>query len=99
MNNQSGGLVTQFFAWLTAFASAAGITTQDIFFILFGLIGVGISVASFIFGRLDARKKRKEEEARTRMLDAYLDGNSHRPVTERPAAVRVISDALQKAGE
>lgn len=99
MNNQSGGFITQFFAWFATIASAAGITTQDVFFILFGFFGLVISVASFVFGRLDARKKRQQEEERTRMLDAYLDGNSHRPVTERPAAVRVISDALQKAGE
>ncbi|BDN97288.1 TPA: hypothetical protein ACW7QV_003376 [Citrobacter braakii] len=103
MNNQSGGLVggviTQFFAWLAALASAAGITFQDVFFILFGFAGVVISVASFVYGRFDARRKRNEDEARTKMLEAYLDGVSHKPVNERPAAVRVISEAMQKAGE
>ncbi|WP_410735132.1 hypothetical protein [Citrobacter koseri] len=99
MNNQSGGLVTQIFAWIATIAAAAGISTQDVFFILFGFIGVVISLASFICGRIDARRKRRMDMERTKMIDAYLDGVSHKPVTERPAAVQVISETMQKVGD
>ena len=46
MNNQNENIVTHFFAWLAAVASMLGITTQDMVYILFGFIGVVISLAS-----------------------------------------------------
>ena len=48
MNNQNENIVTHFFAWLAAVASMLGITTQDMVYILFGFIGVVISLASFV---------------------------------------------------
>ena len=50
-------------------------------------------------GRIDARRKRKEDEKRTAMIRDYLDGISDKPIAERPAAVSVVADALTKAGE
>ena len=52
MNDQPGNIVTQFFAWLGVIASGLGLSTQDVVYMLFGLIGVAISVASFCYGRL-----------------------------------------------
>ncbi|VFS43951.1 Uncharacterised protein [Enterobacter cancerogenus] len=56
MNDQSGNVITQFFAWLAAVSAALGFSTQDMVFMFFGLIGVLLSLASFISGRLDAQK-------------------------------------------
>ncbi|CAI1026912.1 Uncharacterised protein [Serratia ficaria] len=79
MNDQQPvNIVTQFFAWLAAIASAAGITTQDLIYIAFGAIGVLVSVLSFVFGRIDARAKRKQEERRTELYAKYLDKRSGR---------------------
>ncbi|KFB89633.1 hypothetical protein CR62_16765 [Serratia grimesii] len=80
-DQQSVNIVTQFFAWLAAIASAAGITTQDLIYIAFGAIGVLVSVLSFVLGRIDARAKRKQEERRTTLYENYLDKRSGRSST------------------
>jgi len=99
MNDQPGTIVTQFFAWLAAIAAGLGITTQDVVYMIFGLIGVVISLASFLSGRLDAWRSRSEDKQRTRMLRDYLDSVEDKPKEERPAAVKVAIDALERAGE
>ncbi len=65
----------------------------------FGAVGLIISLVSYVNGRLDARRRRKEDEKRTKMIRDYLDGVSDKPKSERPAAVSVVADALTKAGE
>lgn len=77
-DQQSANIVTQFFAWLAAIASAAGITTQDLIYIAFGAIGVLVSVLSFVLGRIDARAKRRQEERRTKLYEDYLGKRSGR---------------------
>ncbi|EMK0351950.1 TPA: hypothetical protein U2L44_001733 [Citrobacter amalonaticus] len=99
MNDYSGNIFTQFFAWLAALASVIGFTTQDLVFMFFGAVGLIISLISYVNGRIDARRKRKEDEKRTAMIRDYLDGISDKPIAERPAAVSVVADALTKAGE
>jgi hypothetical protein len=99
MNDQPGNIVTQFFAWLGVIASGLGLSTQDVVYMLFGLIGVVISVASFGYGRLDAHRKRKEDEKRTEMISHYLSEIQDKPHADRPAAVQVAVDALERAGE
>ncbi|MEI7143264.1 hypothetical protein WCT84_06700 [Pectobacterium brasiliense] len=94
--DQQPGIVTQFFAWLAAIASALGWTTQDVIYIAFGAIGVIISIVSFIYGRFDANKKRREEEKRTRLLQNYLDEAKNKPADSRPSAVEVVAEALRK---
>lgn len=99
MNDQPGNIVTQFFAWLGVIASGLGLTTQDVVYMAFGLIGVVISLASYVNGRLDARRRRNEDEKRTQMLSTYLDEVKDKPLHERPAAVQVAVKALEKVGE
>ncbi|MEF9678919.1 hypothetical protein QX227_22890 [Pectobacterium aroidearum] len=96
MDQQPGNIVTQFFAWLAAIAGALGWTTQDVIYFAFGAIGVIISIVSFIYGRFDANKKRKEEEKRTRLLQNYLDEAKNKPADSRPSAVEVVAEALRK---
>ncbi|QLO42286.1 hypothetical protein HV198_09045 [Citrobacter freundii] len=97
--NDSGNIFTQFFAWVGTFAAALGFTTQDVIYMFFGAVGLLISLASYINGRVDASRKRKEDEKRTKMVNDYLNGVSDKPFHERPAAASVVVDALQKAGE
>lgn len=97
--NDSGNIFTQFFAWVGTLAAALGFTTQDMVYMFFGAVGLIISLISYINGRIDARRKRKEDEKRTAMIRDYLDGISYKPIAERPAAVSVVADALTKAGE
>lgn len=97
--NNSGNIFTQFFAWVAALASAIGFTTQDLVFMFFGAAGLLISLASFINGRVDAHRKRREDEKRTKMVDDYLRGVNDKPLHERAAAASAVVDALQKAGE
>ena len=97
MDQSSGNIVTQFFAWFAAIAAACGFTTQDMVYMLFGFIGVIISLASYVSGRLDARKARKENEKRTKIVSDYLDDARAKPAHEKPAAAKVISEALSKA--
>lgn len=97
--NDSGNIYTQFFAWLATLAAALGFTTQDMIYMFFGVVGLLISLASFVYGRFDARRKRKEDEKRTDMIQEYLEGVKDKPLEERPTAVSLVSNALQKAGE
>lgn len=99
MNDQPGNIVTQFFAWLGVIAAGLGLSTQDVVYMLFGLIGVVISVVSFVYGRFDAHRKRLEDEKRTAMISAYLVGAADKPHNERPAAVQIAVEALERAGE
>ncbi|ENZ4282555.1 hypothetical protein [Citrobacter sp. Ca225] len=99
MNDHSGNIFTQFFAWVGTLAAALGFTTQDMVYMFFGAVGLLISLISYVNGRIDARRKRKEDEKRTAMIRDYLDGISDKPIAERPAAVSVVADALTKVGE
>ena len=99
MSDHSGNIFTQFFAWVGTLAAALGFTTQDMVYMFFGAVGLLISLISYVNGRIDARRKRKEDEKRTAMIRDYLDGISDKPIAERPAAVSVVADALTKAGE
>lgn len=99
MNDHSGNIFTQFFAWVGTLAAAFGFTTQDMVYMFFGAVGLLISLISYVNGRIDARRKRKEDEKRTAMIRDYLDGISDKPIAERPAAVSVVADALTKVGE
>ncbi|CAH1457632.1 hypothetical protein SLP60_000686 [Klebsiella pneumoniae] len=96
MNNQNENIVTHFFAWLAAVASMLGITTQDMVYILFGFIGVVISLASFVLGRMDARKERNEDSKRTQLLADYLLGVQQKPVRERPSSAEVITESMNR---
>ncbi|MFG0518863.1 hypothetical protein [Kluyvera intermedia] len=97
--NDSGNIFTQFFAWVGTLAAALGFTTQDVIYMFFGAVGLLISLASYINGRVDAARKRMEDEKRTQMVNDYLAGVGDKPLHERPAAASVVVDALQKAGE
>ena len=94
MNDQQKiNIFTQFFSWLAAIASAAGITTQDLIYIAFGAIGVIISVTSFVLGRIDASNKRRQEERRTTAYEDYLRVRSGRQPTsnEEDDATQYVS--------
>ena len=62
----------------------------------FGLIGVLLSLASFISGRLDARKLHKEDQRRTQLLEKYFDDARKLPPADRPASVKVVTDAINR---
>lgn len=87
MNDQQGNIITQFFAWLAAIASMMGFTTQDMVYILFGLIGVVISLASFVMGRMDARSERQQDRRRTQLLEEYLHSVQQKAQTETAEAI------------
>ncbi|MGG2076273.1 hypothetical protein [Lelliottia nimipressuralis] len=97
--NDSGNIFTQFFAWVAALASAIGFTMQDLVFMFFGAAGLLISLISYISGRIDAYRKRIEDEKRTQMVDDYLKGVSDKPPHERSAAASVVVEVLKKAEE
>lgn len=98
MNDQPGNIVTQAFAWLATLAAGLGITTQDMVYMIFGLAGVGISVASYINGRLDARRRQREDEKRTRLLQDYLAGLQNQKGAERLASIRAVGEVIRRAG-
>ncbi|HHH1258996.1 TPA: hypothetical protein ACPZRQ_003564 [Yersinia enterocolitica] len=97
MEQQTGSVFTQLFAWLAAFSATLGVTTQDFIYFVFGLIGIVLSAASFIYGRVDANRKQREEERRTLLIAEYLVDTKSKPIEIRPAAVEVITEALKKA--
>ncbi|STX00668.1 hypothetical protein [Kluyvera ascorbata] len=68
--NDSGNIFTQFFAWV-GLCSSAGLYHQDVIYMFFGAVGLLISLASYINGRVDASRKRKEDEKRTKMVNDY----------------------------
>lgn len=96
MNDQSGNALTQLFAWLAALSAALGLSTQDLVFMIFGLVGVVLSLASFISGRMDARKLHKEDEKRTRLLEKYFEDVRKLPPEQRPSSVKVVTDAINR---
>ncbi|CNE50565.1 TPA: hypothetical protein PXL45_000355 [Yersinia enterocolitica] len=96
MEQQTGSVFTQLFAWLAAFSATLGVTTQDFIYFVFGLIGIVLSAASFIYGRVDANRKQREEEKRTQLIETYLVDTKNKPTEKRPAAVEVITEALKK---
>lgn len=97
MNQQSGNIVTQFFAWLATIAAALGWTTQDFVYFIFGAIGVVISLLSFVLGRIDARYKKREEAKRTKIIEDIANEARKFPLQERHSAIKVLSDAAAKA--
>lgn len=97
MNQQSGNIVTQFFAWLATIAAALGWTTQDFVYFIFGAIGVVISLLSFVLGRIDARYKKREEAKRTKIIEDMANEAKKVPLEERHSAIKVLSDAAAKA--
>ena len=61
-----------------------------------GFIGVVISLASFVLGRMDARKERNEDSKRTQLLADYLHGVQQKPVRERPSSAEVITESMNR---
>lgn len=98
MNDSPGNIVTHWFAWLAALAAGLGITTQDMVYMTFGLISVVISVSSYINGRFDAHRKRKEDEKRTQILQDYLEELQINTTSDIPAAVKALREVLKQAG-
>lgn len=98
MNDQPANLVTQSFAWLAALAAGLGITTQDMVYMIFGRLSVLISLASWLGGRLDARRQRLEDQKRTRILQTLVDDLQNRNRAEQIEIVRAVSEVLKKAG-
>ncbi|WP_213715724.1 hypothetical protein [Cedecea lapagei] len=96
MNDQTPNAVTQLFAWIAAFASAVGITTQDVVYMIFGLVGVIVSLASFFSGRLDARRFRLQDEKRTELLEKYLEDIHHLPPEQRPTSAQVVAETISR---
>ena len=96
MNDQPSNVLTQIFAWVTAVASAAGIATQDLVYILFGFVGALVSVISLVSGRVDSYRNRKEDERRTQLFADYLKEVSKTPDTASPASV---SEVMKKIGD
>jgi hypothetical protein len=96
MNDQTSNAVTQFFAWIAAFASAIGFTTQDVVYMIFGLLGVIVSLASFFSGRIDARRLSQEEEKRTRLLEKYFEDIHRLPPEQRPSSAQVVTDTMNR---
>lgn len=94
MNEHTGNIVTQFFAIVAAVAGAMGISTQDLAYILFGAIGALVSIASFVFGRIDARHVRKEDEKRTQLLNGYIE--HAKEIDGDPASLAVMNHVLDK---
>ncbi|KYP85850.1 hypothetical protein WB66_05225 [bacteria symbiont BFo1 of Frankliniella occidentalis] len=78
-------------------AGVLGWTTQDLVYFIFGFIGVVISLASYINGRIDARAARREDQRRTKIMEDYIADVKQKPLAERPSAVEVISEAADKA--
>ncbi|KYP85574.1 hypothetical protein WB66_06510 [bacteria symbiont BFo1 of Frankliniella occidentalis] len=78
-------------------AGVLGWTTQDLVYFIFGFIGVVISLASYINGRIDARAARREDQRRTRIMEDYIADVKKKPLEDRPSAVEVISEAADKA--
>lgn len=99
MNDQPGNIVTQFFVWLATIVAGLGLATQDVVYMAFGLIGVFISLTSYVNSRIDVRRRRKEDEKQTQMLSNFLDEVKDKPHSERSAAVQVAVSALEKVGE
>lgn len=82
MNDQQKiNIFTQFFSWFGGLASYLGISTQDLVCIAVGAVSVLISVLSFVWGRIDAANKRRQEERRTTAYENYLRVRSGRPPT------------------
>ncbi|MFB5745087.1 hypothetical protein ACE38U_09370 [Cedecea sp. S5-13] len=93
-NEHTESIVTRFFAVVTAWAAAMGISTQDLAYIAFGALGAVVSVTSFICGRIDARHARKEDSKRTAIIAEYAENaatNGH-----NPAALDVLVHTLEK---
>lgn len=96
MNDQSGNAITQLFAWIAAFAAAVGFSTQDVVYMIFGLMGVLISLGTFICGRIDARNERREREKRTALFEKYLEQIASMPPEQRSASIEIISETLHR---
>ncbi|MBH2771206.1 hypothetical protein I5L29_02535 [Serratia marcescens] len=79
MNDQQAtNFITRVFGMLATIASALGISTQELVYMIFAAIGAIVTVLSFVMGRLDARAKRRQEERRTDLYEQYLEKRSGR---------------------
>ncbi|MGP2644966.1 hypothetical protein ACTVKS_16100 [Serratia bockelmannii] len=79
MNDQQAtNFITRVFGVLATIASALGISTQELVYMIFAAVGAIVTVLSFLMGRLDARAKRRQEERRTDLYEQYLEKRSGR---------------------
>lgn len=79
MNDQQAtNFITRVFGVLATIASALGISTQELVYMIFAAVGAIVTVLSFLMGRIDARAKRRQEERRTDLYEQYLEKRSGR---------------------
>lgn len=79
MNDQQAtNFITRAFGVLATVASALGMSTQELVYMIFASVGAIVTVLSFLMGRIDARAKRRQEERRTDLYEQYLEKRSGR---------------------
>ncbi|HEI9795064.1 TPA: hypothetical protein SLN52_003911 [Serratia marcescens] len=79
MNDQQAtNFITRAFGVLATVASALGMSTQELVYMIFAAVGAIVTVLSFLMGRIDARAKRRQEERRTDLYEQYLEKRSGR---------------------
>lgn len=94
--NESHSYYTQIFAGFAGIASALGIGTQDLIYLLFAVIGLVLSISSFICNRLDQRRRYAEEKKRTAILEKLVDIEAQKAPEERKAGLGHLKDVVSK---
>jgi hypothetical protein len=92
MNDQyANNLVTRAFGLLATIASALGISTQELVYMIFAAIGAVVTILSFVASRMDARAKRKLDERRTNLYATYLHKRTLRSDAQTDDAEQYVS--------
>ena len=94
--NDTNSVYTQLFAGFAAIASALGLSTQDLIYLVFALIGLILSIASFVYARIDAAKRHEEDKKRTAILNQLVDQEMLKPEEDRKAGVTHLKNFVSK---
>lgn len=95
MQNTSHGWSTSF-GFFTSLAATLGLTTQDLSYLILALIGVIVSVCSFIYSRRDAARRAAEDAKRTEILQEYLDKMLKKESNDTSACVGQLCTTLRR---
>ena len=97
--NDNGGFWTHVCTWATALFSALGLTTEQWIYVVCALIGLMLSILTYM-SKIKADKMRAiQDEARTEILRSYLAGrqnNNPADIKSVAGEVKVVMDEASK---
>ena len=99
--NQTGGdsFWTHFWASITGAFSVIGLSTEQWIYVFCAIVGLFLSINSYLNNKKALQAKTIQEEARTEILRSYLEGRKNNSPIKTEEVAAEVNSVMQKVSE